>query len=378
MDELAAARALLPDARLELVERLRGGDRSSVYRVRGTVAGRPGTELVVKQFHTAGENWVRETAALQCLRGAGSDSDAAAAPQLVACGPEPPLLVVEYLGSGPSLADALLGDDPALATAALCDWATAVARVHAASRELRGGFAAALADRQGDLPVADSTMAAGIEETVRRLDEECAALGIPIPTGSFDALRGLESRLGGGRLGALTPSDTCPDNNVRTAQGLVLLDFEDAQWRHIAWDVAYLRVPWPSCWCSWALPDAAAEVALDAYRRRASAAFPEVADDQFTRDVDAAAVGWSFISTIWFLSAIRAGDAPSDPDRPAPSRRAMVAHRLARSAAVAESCGLAPLGELADQLAQELARRFGACELEPAPAFRQTVADPSR
>ena len=27
------------------------------------------------------------------------------------------------------------------------------------------------------------------------------------------------------------------------------------QWRHVAWDLAYLRVPWPTCWCSWRLPD---------------------------------------------------------------------------------------------------------------------------
>ena len=53
---------------------------------------------------------------------------------------------------------------------------------------------------------------------------------------------------------AFTPGDTCPDNDVQVADGLVLIDFEDAQWRHVVWDVAYLTVPFPSCWCSWRLP----------------------------------------------------------------------------------------------------------------------------
>ena len=66
----------------------------------------------------------------------------------------------------------------------------------------------------------------------------------------------LSSLLGGGPgVRALTPSDACPDNNVLRGGDLVLVDFEGAQVRHVAWDVAYLRVPWPSCWCSWRLPE---------------------------------------------------------------------------------------------------------------------------
>jgi hypothetical protein len=35
--------------------------------------------------------------------------------------------------------------------------------------------------------------------------------------------------------------------NVRRDDEVVLVDFEEAQWRHVAWDVAYLSVPWRSC-----------------------------------------------------------------------------------------------------------------------------------
>jgi hypothetical protein len=228
MDDLAPARALLPGYRLELVERLRGGDRTLVHRVLAELPDGTRTELVVKEFRTAGEGWVRETAALECVAGSG------AAPRLVACGGEPPVLVAGYVGDGGSLADVLLGADAGGAADAVRRWAEAVAALHVATAGARERFRAALAARQGDLPVAETHTALALEETIRQLDQECAALGVAIPTGTFDALRTLEHRLGGAGSAALTPSDTCPDNNVLVGDRLVLLDFEDAQWRHIA------------------------------------------------------------------------------------------------------------------------------------------------
>jgi Phosphotransferase enzyme family len=53
---------------------------------------------------------------------------------------------------------------------------------------------------------------------------------------------------------ALTLADACPDNSIRTTRGYLLIDFEEAEWRPVAWDVAYLTVPWPSCWCCFTLP----------------------------------------------------------------------------------------------------------------------------
>ena len=78
-----------------------------------------------------------------------------------------------------------------------------------------------------------------------------------IPSASALAeIRHLQDGFGGDdRCWALTPGDTCPDNNVLTEAGVVLFDFEAAAIRHLAWDAAYLRVPWPSCWCAWRLPE---------------------------------------------------------------------------------------------------------------------------
>jgi hypothetical protein len=279
----------------------------------------------------------------------------------------PPIVVTEDVGAGGSVADALLGDGPRMAERALRRWAEAIAHLHAATRGARERFRAELAARQGDLPVRDATIGAELDDAVRVLERECPALGVRTPAGAADELRGLARRLGGSGLAAITPADACPDNNIITEGGLVLVDYEGAQWRHVAWDVAYLQVPWPSCWCSWRLPDDVAARAVEAYRGAAVAALPEVAETGFARDVEAAVVGWALLSTTWFLSNALGSDPPLNPDRPTPSRRAMIMHRLDRAAGSPE---LPALGELAGLLAAELRSRWGDVPLDLAPAFR--------
>ncbi|HKC28822.1 MAG TPA: hypothetical protein VKB75_12490 [Jatrophihabitans sp.] len=362
MDEgLVPVRTLLGDVRLEAVERLGENDRALVDRVRATYPDGRRVSLIAKQYRSAGEGWVRESCALSIL------SNRLRAPRVVACAAEPPILVLEDLGDGQSVADALIGRDAEVAQRALDAWAAAIAALHVATRGAREAFHAVLAERQGDLPVADSRMPAEIDAAVRALDRECGALGVRVPAGALDELRGLTKRLGGSRLAALTPGDTCPDNNVLTAEGLVLVDFEGAEWRHVAWDVGYLHVPWPSCWCSWRIPEAAAEQAMASYLRAARPQLPEVDDPGFAADVEAAVVGWCLITTTWFISNALADDPPLNPDRPTPTRRAMISHRLQRAA---RSTELPALAELAAELAAELRRRWGDVALAPAPAFR--------
>lgn len=94
--------------------------------------------------------------------------------------------------------------------------------------------------------------------------------------------------------------------------------------RHVAWDVAYLAVPWPSCWCAWRLP---ADVAAGAVQRWRSVAGTEVGDGV----LDVAAAAWAFVSVSWFVARARGDDpAPADPALRGlvPSRRAMLQHRL--------------------------------------------------
>jgi hypothetical protein len=163
----------------------------------------------------------------------------------------------------------------------------------------------------------------------------------------------------------MTPADACPDNNVRTDDGLVLIDFEGAQWRHVAWDVAYLAVPWPSCWCSWRIPEDVAEQAIEAYR--AAFAMPDAGAAGFRRDVRAAAVGWACMSVGWFLPRALAEErAVADPDKPAPNLRASILHRLDLARRSADGPALA---ELAGRLHHTLTGRWGELTLPYAPAF---------
>lgn len=360
-DGLDAARALLPGVRLDRVKELRAGERSSVDRVRADYPDGPRASLIVKQYRDAGEGWVRETAAFAVVPAA------VRIPRLVASGSTPPVMITEDLGPAPSVADALLDDDAAAARAAVVAWAEAIAELHVATRTARPAFHEAIAQRRGDLPVPDSAMPLGIDDAVRVLDRECAALGVRVPGGAMDQLRSLAERLGGSGAAAITPADACPDNNVRLGDRVVLIDFEGAQWRHVAWDVAYLTVPWPSCWCSWRMPDDVAAEAFAAYRRIAAPAFPEVARADFDRDVQAAAVGWAFLSTSWFIDNALGSDPPLNPERPTPTRRAMILHRLGGAA---RSTELPALAELATLLAGALREQWGEVPLAFAPAFR--------
>ena len=357
-DDLEPVRTLLPGMRVERAGRLRGGGRSSVERVRLRSDGADRT-AVVKRFHAPGEGWVRERAALGLLPpGIG--------PQVIAADAPSGTLVLGDLGTGPTVADALLGPDPGAAADALRGWAEALAGLHVAARPLRERFVAALAEHQGGLSVPPSRVGGELADAAHALPERCAVLGVGVPTGAVDELRGLATRLGSSGAASLSPVDTCPDDAVLLDGRYRLLDFEGAQWRHVAWDVAYLRVPWPTCWCSWRIPDEVADRAIDTYRRSAAAVLPEVAEDAFVRDLEAAAVGWALTTVTWFLPGALQSDDAAYADREAPSRRATVLDRLARAGRSGE---LPALAELARSLAAELRARWGDVALPLAPAF---------
>jgi hypothetical protein len=320
--------------------------------------------VIVKWFNGAGEGRAREAAALSVLAGA------AELPRVLAESADPPVVVLTDLGDGPSLADALLGNDPHGAEVALVRWAQSLARLHVAGRDRRATFQQALTARAGELPLYDARLGADIDDAVRVLDRECGSLGVTVPHGAFDELRGLGARLGGAAA-AITPADTCPDNNLVRDDRLTLLDFENAQWRHVVWDVAYLRVPWPTCWCSWRLPDEVAERAVAAYVEVAKDAFAAVGAASFRAEVHAADVGWTLLSVAWFLGA-PPDDArlPGGSSPPWPGKLEVMLHRLHRSSGTAVAAGLPALGELAASLCVELERRWGAVPLDLAPAFR--------
>jgi hypothetical protein len=192
---------------------------------------------------------------------------------------------------------------------------------------------------------------------------------------ALEELRGIATDLDvteAGSPGALVPGDTCPSNAVEAAGGVVLLDFEAAEYRHLAWEAAYLSVPWPTCWCSWALPTELTDQALQRWRRAVGPAAPVVTTPRFDDDLARALIGWVFISAGWFLAPALGDDPPpSDPARRAlvPGRRALLQHRL-RLVEQHPTRVLPALRELAARTHAGTVRAWGHHPLPMAAAFR--------
>lgn len=360
-DGLDEARALLPGVRLRNSHQLHDSDRSMVWRVEAQWPDHPATSIIVKRFAGPDEWFARESAALTVC------PPDTAIPRLVAQSADPPLIAMTDLGSGPSVADALRGADAAIAADAVRQWALAIGRLHRLTLDRREQFRAELGRHGGEVLLGESRMSLLVDEAAHQLEEHCLHLDVPASAEAWKQFRNLPRRLAPEAAGSLSPSDACPEDNVWLGDRLVLVDFEGAQWRHVAWDLAYLTVPWPTCGCSWRMPGDVASRALESYRQELEAALPYVREPAFRADVDAAALGWSLISTAWYLASALGDGPPAEPaDPPRPSRQALILHRLG----VARRCADLPAAaDLADRLRDRLIERWGDRPLAYAPAF---------
>jgi hypothetical protein len=378
-DVLAAASDALSrrygSVRLHELEVLAGSARSHVVRAR-TEGGSGLPSTVVVKAHVEATTWaadVREPAALGLLTIAGSDL----APGLLAVADVPPLVVLTDLGAGlPSLADALMGADSTQAEGLVLAWVDAMARLHVTTSGRGEDFTAALAAeaaRLGSTTPPTDDMPGSLDQAATALTELLPLLGVEPTADALERIRRLDELFGGGRTcRALTPSDACPDNNMLTEKGLLLLDFEGAQVRHLAWDAAYLTMPWPSCWCSWALPDELATRALARWRSEVQSVIPHVATGGFDSDLAVAEAGWAMISTAWFLERAvhdATEQVPQVLDGRDPDRRAVLLRRLSLAARTTDD-RLAAVRDLARQIHDAALASWGASPLALAPAFR--------
>ncbi len=385
---VAAAQEALSTAtgsavRLGVPTDLGGSSRTLVLRVPVVSGDRLPAAVVVKAHLDGGpwETWVREPAALDLL--GATPALAGLVPRLLAVAEQPPLVVLADLGADRTdLASLLLGADRHTAEDGLLSWAATVGRLHAGTAGTRSGLRAALqrhAQRLARPAPPDDDLPDALGRAADALADLLPRLGVAPPAAALDTVRHLQDLLADDPLcWVLTPGDTCPDNNLLTDEGLVLLDFEGAAARHLAWDAAYLRVPWPSCWCSWALPSDVADRALRTWRDVVGARVPAVRGPGFDADLEVAEAGWAAISTSWFLERALAEDAAphahdtsgtSDPARVAPNRRAVIQHRLTQVAAGTDP-RLADWGSVAAAALAATRDRWGDHPLPLAPAFR--------
>lgn len=364
---LVAASALIGTTLAVVDGPFAGGDRSVVVRARRSDTDET---VIVKGYDAdrAEEGWAREAAALTALTGLRTR-----APAVVAVAASPQVVVMEDLGPGDSVASALLAKDPLTAGQAVVDWAEALADLHAATWNNVDGFVAALSDVAGRTAPNPRAMPDVMIDGIQRLRRAADPLNIEVSERVTDEVLTIATRLGG-EIQVLSPFDACPDNNVRTATGLRLIDFEGATVAHPAWDVAYLRVPWPSCWCAWRMPDAVAGRAEQAWRERLRAQIGPCGAEPDWASIDAAihlaSLVWCLVTVGWFLPGALADRRAGGGGGSAPLLRAVVQHRL-KLVAESEVPDLVAGRELARQLTEALTSTWKPHQLPIAPAFRR-------
>ncbi|QWC85500.1 phosphotransferase [Nocardioidaceae bacterium] len=365
----------LAGSSVETVEVIRdesAGGRNDVRRV----GDGERTWILKSYLQSSGNPVAREAAGLVV---AGSDL----APRLVGVATDPPVLLMEDLGGGRALSD-LLHTEPVSAAAAheatdaVTGWADTLGRLHQHSWGRREDFVEVLERHGGcgsafDGRVEPPEAVDQLVEAVGELQSLSVELGLPTSEVLAEQVRAVLEPLTDPADSVLSPGDTCPDNNRLLpgpdgggGAGVVLLDFEFAAFRHPAWDLAYLQVPWPTCWCSWRLP---ARVVDQAHRAYAERLGPEawLAREDAADLLDRAVLAWCLASAGWFLRGAMDGDGPAGGPggEPAPGRRALLLDRLRQAAAL----GHAGPSDVAGELREALVGRWGEHELALAPAY---------
>ncbi|MEV7775623.1 aminoglycoside phosphotransferase family protein [Kitasatospora sp. NPDC086791] len=213
---------------------LESSPRSRVWR-----AELSGAPVVVKQLvdaPEADERYAREVAGLTLA----ARVDPPVVPRLLGTDPARRVLVLEYLEHRRPAEDWLV------------DYAAALARLHAATGPGDAGV----------LPAWSGPTAGDVDAFLAF----AAALGVPVASGVRAELDALLGRLLAAPGHALLHGDPCPGNDLHTGGGVRFIDFEQASLGSGLVELAYLRIGFPTCWCSTAPPAALLDAAEAAYR----------------------------------------------------------------------------------------------------------------
>jgi hypothetical protein len=362
--------------RLSDPEDLGGAERSVVLRVRvaKNPFSLPRTLVLKRNISTVNDGdadpFAHEAASCRLLTAVQPANPVG--PELIAHDPGNRLLVMEDLGRAATLAEKLLGSDPKAAERGLLAWARSLGRLHAVTAGREADFGALmrrLGARTWHDPVAPDARRALAELP----DMLASELNVATPDATAERGRVTARLLGGPGYRAFSPSDLCPDNNLVTNRGVRFLDFEWGCIRDVTLDVAYIRVPFPSCGCVFGLPTGMSEAMLAAWRAEIADVWPALTDDDVLMPrLTEAQLLWTWLSTWWLMP--RGGE----PDRPithnessSPRRGKALVDRWERLAAVCLP-GEPALAEHAGAVATALRTRFNVPTpaLPPFPAFR--------
>ncbi|MBH5336483.1 aminoglycoside phosphotransferase family protein [Streptomyces pactum] len=321
------------------VHELESSPRSRVWR-----AELSGTPVVIKQLIDAPEaddRYTREVAALRLA----SRVEPPVVPRILGTDPEERVVVLEYVDHRPP------GEEWVV------EYAGALARLHAATGpEDAGALPAWSGPVQGDI---DSFL------TLAR------TLGVEVPAGVRAELDDLVGRVSGTPGHALLHGDPCPGNDLHTAAGVRFIDFEQSALGDGRVELAYLRIGFPTCWCSTAPPRALLDAAEAAYRT----AWRDATGTEVPDDLTDACAAWLLRGDALVQRAERGtldhlAELPGrDWSWGTATARQRLLHRLGVvSRMAADSDRLPGLGRLAEAVAGAVSARWPA--LLPLPARR--------
>lgn len=304
---------------------------------------------MVAKWHALPDRAEREISAYQHISGRVTGL----IPELIAFGDQ--LVVLEDLGEGRSLVDALTTGDRTEALEHLGAWTDALARLHEGTWFAEGDEPDlsdhGLMFERGRAVVAENSRLSELESW-ERAQAEIDELG----------------RLAGvGGPAIFTIGDMCPGNDAMTPDGIRLFDLEAAGHLHPALDLTYLHVPWPSCWCCWDLPSAVRADMTERY-------YSGISRRAEVEGGMAASMAYWAVLTVAFM--MPDGDPPPDEpmrlDVPTPFRRPVFASRLDRTLTFPGVRDEFPSVSRWLDDAREIARElFGeVAPLEVAPALR--------
>ena len=392
---LEAAEALMADragapVRLTDPERL-GGTKSRSCVLRCRVEGLQGGPSTVIVKRTLGDAGVPEAddgtsssplGRLAAEWAGGRLLEGVAGGEAIARGsygvdPAARLILLEDLGPGSCLADHLQGDHADRLEEALIRYAAGMGRLHAATIGRESEYLemrASLGVTAPPEPTLNRVPGRWYREWMEPLLAIMVDLGVRLPVGLERELQEAAAILEDpGPFLAFTPGDTCPDNHHVSDDGtLRFFDFEFSGFQHALLDAAYLRVPFPTCWCVNRLPEPLTEAAEVAYRAELVQGCPEAGDDAiFHRALAQACALWSLttLTTGGELGLPRVLEADGDWGIASGRQRHLL--RLDTLVTATERLGHLPaVGDAAFQLRERLRARWPGVEMPLYPPFR--------
>ena len=261
--------------------------------------------------------------------------------RLYAASREAGVVVTEDLGAGECLAGRMQGTDRAALEAGLFAYARSLGRLHAATAGREAEWMRRRTVLGGGEQEREREGVRWLRENVAPFQAQCAALGVT-PAAGFEAeaVQVASALDRPGPFLAFTPGDTCPDNHrFVTEDSLCFFDFEFGGFRHALLDAAYLRAPFPTCWCVSRLPLDLPTRLEGTYRAELVRGCPEAGDDAlFFPALMNAHAYWAIATVSWDL-----GEALKEDSRwGLATARQRHPLRLANFAEAAEQSGVLP------------------------------------